>query len=84
MAKNQKIPAFLIVVAVISAILTCVTAFFAIKSIGTEAQVSGFIICGIMALCTVVSVFLCQKSKTLPSRKDIDLDDDDDDDEDEE
>lgn len=80
MATNkQKVPAFLIVVTALSAIVTLVTAFFTYKAIGTESQIYAIVFCAVFALCTIASFILCQKSKTLPSRKEVELDDDEDD-----
>ena len=78
--QKQQVPTFLIIVTALSAILTAVTAFFTVKSIGTESQIYAIIFCAIFAVCTIASFVLCQKSKTLPSRKDIEFDDDDEDD----
>lgn len=75
--EKQKIPGFLIFVTALSAIITLATAFFVYKSIGTENQIYAIVFCAVFALCTVFSFILCQKSKNLPSRKDVELDDDD-------
>lgn len=76
--KNSTPPLLLVCVA-LSAIATVVAAVMLVMNMNSGKEIiKEAILAGVFAVCTIGSILMCKKAKTLPSRSELVFDDDED------